>query len=227
MPNKPQVRTSTGVDYTVTSGNTTANGIVVRNSASVDTKVTMGHVRNSSGVDTLFYQRRISNIIFNAGKWSFPVTCDKGYGIESETWTWVHGGANDPVYSSSGAKLDWWSVIGDRTGLTFRSNSQIDFSGYTRICMQYQKTHHGYFATGSAAAGYNCYISMAVNPILEYPSTSFPATKFVRNEMTRTLNTTVPVVLTIGSNLKGFVWFSFFTTLGNSGTVLLQKIWLE
>lgn len=175
---------------------------------------------------TLF-TNKISNIIFNAGNWAFPVTCDKAVGIESETWTWGHGGANDPVYSSSGAKLEWYATYGDRTGLTIRSNSVIDFSGYTRICMQYQKTGHGYFITGTPAEGYNCYISMSTTTALAYPSTTQPATKFVRGEMPRALNTPAWATLTIGSNLKGYVWFSFFTTLGNSGTVLLQKIWLE
>ena len=53
-----QVRNSTGVDYNVTEGPGTGRGIVIRDSLNVDRACQIGHVRDSSNVDRVFFNRQ-------------------------------------------------------------------------------------------------------------------------------------------------------------------------
>lgn len=66
MPTLPQIRDSTGVDHTITAGNSASTGIVVRDGTS-DHMVSSGYAKTST-TDILFYER--INTLYPGGTWS-------------------------------------------------------------------------------------------------------------------------------------------------------------
>ena len=226
MPSLPQVRDSTGVDRSVTQGTSTGNGIVVRINTGVDYPVTRGHVRNSVGVDTLFYERRMSNIILDASGWKIPFGVDNGTAIETNSWTWGGGGGTTtPV--SEGLNVTWYAIAGSRTGLLMRSNSPLNLTGYTKVCVQYKKVNNGYYITGSPSDGSYQNGTIAITSALAYPNSQTPAPYFVSTGLNKTMNATTWIVLNIPNGVTGHLWFSFFSTDGASGAIVIQKIYLE
>ena len=173
----------------------------------------------------LVYRNKISNIILDASGWKVPFGVDSGTAIETASWTWG-GGGGTTTKVSEGLKVAWYAGSG-RTGLLMRSNSPLNLTGYTKVCVQYKKVSNGYYITGSPSGGAYQYGTIAITSALAYPNSQTPAPYFVRNDLTKTTNATTWIVLNIPNGVTGHLWFSFFCTDGASGAIVIQSIYLE
>lgn len=182
---------------------------------------------------SLIYQSIIDNWMFQNGVWN-PVAPDIAIGTVtlSATESYYTGSVSGdtPVLNTSGILFSWYAYYGNvkANGYSLNFSKQMDFTGYTKLNILYQKISNGHYVTGGAADGKNDYFTVSLRPAFSYPNPGTPATVFQKANMNTALNVDSVVSFTIGSNRAGF--YPFISVVGgggSSGKVRIKKIYLS